>query len=87
MNIHCNTGIASTNRFGYFEGFGTVWYHKEGITNILSLDKVQEDYHVAYDIQDGNTFLEVKQIKRHTNSGCQIRGYTTWKKRPRTALI
>ena len=35
MKIHCNVGISSTNWVGYLEGFGTVWYHKEGITNIL----------------------------------------------------
>ena len=37
MNIHCNTGTASINWVKYLEGFGTVCYHKEGITNILSL--------------------------------------------------
>ena len=60
MNIHCNTGIASTNWVGYVEEFGTVWHHKEGIANILSLAKVQEKYHVKYASQDGNALLAVK---------------------------
>ena len=57
MNIHCNAGIASTNWVGYFEVFGTVWHHKEGIENILLMEKVQANYHVTYDNQDGNAFL------------------------------
>ena len=60
MKIHCNVGIASTNWVGYLEGFGTLYYHKEGIANILSLAKVQEKYHITYNIQDGNAFLVVK---------------------------
>ena len=60
MNIHCKPGTASTNWVGDLEGFGTVWYHKEGIANILSLAKVQEKYQVTYGIQDGNSFLVVK---------------------------
>ena len=59
-NIHCNAVIASTNWVGYLEGFGTLYYHKEGIVNILSLAKVQEKYHITYNIQDGNAFLVVK---------------------------
>ena len=60
MNIHFNAGIVSTNWVGDLDEFGTVWYHKEGIANIFSLVKLQEKYHVTYDIQDGNSFLVVK---------------------------
>ena len=60
MNIHCNAGIESTNWVGDLEGFGTVWYHKKGILNILYLEKVQEKYHVTYGSKDGNYFLLVK---------------------------
>ena len=60
MNIQCNFVISSTNWVGYLEGFGTVWYHKEGIAIILSLVKAQEKFHVTYYSQDGNAFLVVK---------------------------
>ena len=59
MNIHCNAGIASTNWIGYLEGFGTVYYHKEGISNILSMAKVQTTYHVTYGSQYVNALLVV----------------------------
>jgi hypothetical protein len=36
MTIHCTAGITRTNLIGDFPGYGTVWYHPEGITNILS---------------------------------------------------
>jgi len=48
MNIHCNAGIASTSMVGGLPGYGTVWYHPEGITNILSLARIiEKGYHVA----------------------------------------
>ena len=59
INILCNVGIASSNWVGYLEGFGTLWYHKEGITNILSLAKLQANYHITYDSQYGKAFLLV----------------------------
>ena len=58
MDIHCNAGVASTNQVGDLPGYGTVWYHPEGIANILSLSRVKEHgYHVTYDSQDGNRFV------------------------------
>ena len=41
MDIHCNAGVASTNWVGDLPGYGMVWYHQEGIANILSLSKVK----------------------------------------------
>ena len=57
MNIHCNAGIASNNWVGYLEVFGTVWYHKEGIENIIYLAKVQAKYHITCNSQNTNAFL------------------------------
>jgi len=37
MKIHCNPGISKKNMVGDFPGYGTVWYHKSGISNIFSL--------------------------------------------------
>lgn len=44
MDIHCNAGIASTNLIGDLPGYGRVWYHPDGIANILSLARVKEKY-------------------------------------------
>ena len=61
MEIHCNAGVASTNLIGDLAGYGTVWYHPNGIANILSLSRVREHgYHVTYDSNGGNKFLVSK---------------------------
>jgi hypothetical protein len=58
MDIHCNAGVATTNLVGDLAGYGTVWYHPEGIANILSLSRVKEHgYRVTYDSHEGNRFI------------------------------
>jgi hypothetical protein len=50
MDIHCNAGTATTSIVGDLRGYGTVWYHPQGIANILSLSRVRDrGYVVAYD--------------------------------------
>ena len=57
MTIHCNAGVTTTDLIGELSGYGTVWYHPDGIANILSLARVKEQgYHVTYDSEDGNRF-------------------------------
>jgi hypothetical protein len=56
MRIHCNAGISTTNMVGDLAGYGTVWYHKNGIANILSLAKVSREHNVKFDSANGNTF-------------------------------
>jgi hypothetical protein len=41
---------------GDLKGYGTVWYHSEGIANILSLSRVRRNFRVTYDSKDGNVF-------------------------------
>jgi Zinc knuckle len=61
MDIHCNAGIATTNQIGELSGYGTVWYHPDGIANILSLSRVKEQgYRVTYDSDGGNHFKVIK---------------------------
>ena len=61
MDIHCNAGVASTDMIGELHGYGTVWYHPDGIANILSLSRVKEQgYRVTYDSQGGNHFTVAK---------------------------
>jgi hypothetical protein len=57
MDIHCNAGVTSTNLMFDLPGYGTVWYHPNGIANILSLNKVKERYRVTYDSTNGNAFV------------------------------
>lgn len=53
LTIHCNAGEATTNMIGEFDRYGTVWYHPNGIANVLSLSKVKEKYRVTYDSSSG----------------------------------
>jgi hypothetical protein len=61
MKIHCNAGIATTNLIGDLTGYGPVWYHHNGIANILSLSRVKEHrYHVTYESNGGNRCIVTK---------------------------
>ena len=57
INIHYNVGVSSINWVGDFTGFGTVWYHKNSIANILSLTKVKQLLRVIYDSGNGDGFV------------------------------
>jgi len=60
MNIRCNAGRRTTNLIGDLPGYGTVWYDPESIANILSLKRVAEKYHVAFDSEHGGSFIITK---------------------------
>ena len=53
MFIHCTAGVAKTNLVGDLP----VWYHPDGIANILSLSKVKEKYRVTFDSNINNQFI------------------------------
>ena len=57
MFIHCTAGVAKTNLIGVLPGYGTVWYHPNGIANILSLSKVKEKYRVTFDSDINSQFM------------------------------
>ena len=57
MFIPCTTSVAKTNLIGDLPGYGTVWYHPDGIANILSLSKVKEKYRVTFDSDINNQFV------------------------------
>jgi hypothetical protein len=40
MNIHYNAGVTSMSLVSDLPRYGEVWYHKNGIANILSLVRV-----------------------------------------------
>jgi hypothetical protein len=57
MDIHCNAGVTSTNLIGDVPGYGQVWYHPNGISNILSLKQVKTRGHrVTYNSSKANEF-------------------------------
>jgi hypothetical protein len=61
MKIHSTAGVTMTDLVGDFPGYGTVWYHPDGISNILSLARVCSlGYTVKYSINDDNEFVVTK---------------------------
>ena len=38
-------------------GYGAVWYHPEGIANVLSLARIRKKHKVTYDSTNGNGFV------------------------------
>jgi hypothetical protein len=48
--------VTSTNLQGELPGYGTVWFHKDGIANILALSKTAAKHRVTYKNGKGNKF-------------------------------
>ena len=46
-----------TNLVGELPGYGTVWFHPDGITNILSLSRVKTKYRITFDSDENNEFI------------------------------
>ncbi len=61
MEIHCNAGVTSTDLIGDLPGYGEVWYHPNGIANILSLARVKDKYRVTFDSGTKNQFIVHKK--------------------------
>lgn len=49
VTIHTTAGTTTTNTIGDLVGYGTVWYNKTVIANILSLERVRKKFRVTYD--------------------------------------
>jgi hypothetical protein len=45
---------------GTLNNYGTVWYSKSVITNILSLLKVKHIFYITYNRKNGNQFVVMK---------------------------
>ena len=50
----------STRMMGTLPGYGPVWYHADGIANILSLSCVKEKCKVTFNSEEGNQFIVTK---------------------------
>ena len=57
MYIHCTAGVTRTNLVGELPGYGTVWFHPDGIANILSLARVKTKYRITFDSDESNEFI------------------------------
>ena len=57
LKIHCNAGIAIVTMVGELAGYGTVWFHPDGIANILSLSRIKSKFRVTYDSHGSNQFI------------------------------
>jgi hypothetical protein len=49
LTLHCNTGTMYISKKGDLKSYGTIWYHLDGIANILSLNNIKKKYKVTYD--------------------------------------
>jgi hypothetical protein len=60
MDIHYTVGVTTTRLVGDLPGYGKVWYHPDGIENVLSLVRVKaKGYSITYDSAEGNHFRVV----------------------------
>ena len=55
--IISNAGSLKTNLVGDLKGYGTVWYSKDAIANILSLAKVEKRFKVTYNSTMATGFI------------------------------
>jgi hypothetical protein len=59
--ISCNAGVVTTEMIGDLPGYPVpVWYHPDGIANILSLHRVSQHCRVTYDSGGDGTFQVMK---------------------------
>ena len=57
LNIRCNAGNIHTNIVGDLKGYGTVWYYRDAMVNILSLYRVTNNFHVKFNSRGDNKFI------------------------------
>ena len=65
MRIHCNAGTSTTNLIGQLPGYGEVWFHPEGIANILSLYNLTKKFRVTFDSANEDGFVVHKADGHH----------------------
>ena len=56
--IHCNAGTMRVHQQGYLRSYPRpVWYHPDGITNIMSLLNISQQYHATMDSNVSNSVI------------------------------
>ena len=61
MNLTTNGGSLTTNRQGYFNNDGNVWYHTKSISNIIGLSNVNKKNHIIYDYENEDIFIVINK--------------------------
>jgi hypothetical protein len=62
VEIHCTAGTVSTNLMGALNGYGDVWYHADGIANILSLSQICSRGYIVSFARDTDNQFHVKNV-------------------------
>ena len=60
MSVKGNGGSMTTNKIGYIENYGDIWFDECAITNILCLKNVKHKYRVTYDRSTDGVFTVQK---------------------------
>jgi len=60
QDFSVTTGNVIVTKKGDLKGHGTVWYHTDGIANILSLSNLQKKYKVTYICSTKTGFVVLK---------------------------
>jgi hypothetical protein len=63
LNVHCNAGMKIVRHVATLRNYGTVWFSKEGIANILSMSLLKKKFPVTYDSAKGDYFIVKKPDK------------------------
>jgi len=71
-------GTTSVTKKGDLKGYGSVWYHPDGIANILSYNNVKKKYRVTYDCGQEDGFVVQKGGGTKFIFRPSSRGYSTW---------
>jgi hypothetical protein len=66
MTVHGNGGTLTTTTKALIKNYGEVWFHKDAITNILSLKNVSKKFRVTYDSAGTGIFTVHKPNGIHT---------------------
>lgn len=70
LTLHCNAGTVTISQQGYLGDYPEpVWYHPEGIANILSLRNITRHYRVTLDSKSNNA------LRLHQDDGSVIDFY------------
>jgi hypothetical protein len=63
LKVHCNAGTKVVRHVATLQNYGTIWFNKDGIANILSMLMVKKKFPVKYDSAKGDHFIVTKPDK------------------------
>jgi hypothetical protein len=63
LKVHCNAGTKIVKHVATLNNYGTVWFNKDRIANILSMSLVNKKFPVRHDSTAGDQFIVSKHEK------------------------